>query len=49
MHMRFILFLTTFLFSCEVINNEEDEKELFEKYIDNGLVNPDNVPPLFPV
>jgi 6-pyruvoyltetrahydropterin 2'-reductase len=26
-----------------VINSEEDEKELFEKYIDNGIVNPDNV------
>jgi hypothetical protein len=26
-----------------VINNEEDEKELFEKYIDNGIVNPENV------
>lgn len=26
-----------------VINSEEDEKELFEKYIDNGLVNRENV------
>ena len=26
-----------------VINNEEDLNELFEKYIDNGLVNRDNI------
>ena len=26
-----------------VIDSEDDEKELFEKYIDNGLVNPENV------